>query len=140
MRMAAEKHACRAALVLAGLFLVAGMMPAAAAKDDPGKKKVLVLGVDGLDPRLIQHHMERGRLPNIKRLIESGDFSRLHTIMPPLSPIAWSTFITGMDPGGHGIYDFIHRETDTMFPYLSMSRAHDPKRSSPRSQAHGGAG
>jgi predicted AlkP superfamily phosphohydrolase/phosphomutase len=128
MRMAAENHARRVVLPLAAALLLAGMVQPVTAANDPGKKKVLVLGVDGLDPRLIQHHMERGRLPNIKRLIESGDYRRLHTVMPPLSPIAWSTFITGMDPGGHGIYDFIHRETDTMLPYLSMSKAHDPKR------------
>ena len=43
--------------------------------------------------------------------------------MPPLSPIAWSTFITGMDPGGHGIFDFIHRDPESMLPYLSMAEA-----------------
>jgi predicted AlkP superfamily phosphohydrolase/phosphomutase len=43
--------------------------------------------------------------------------------MPPQSPVAWSNFITGLDPGGHGIFDFVHRDPNTMIPYLSTSRA-----------------
>jgi predicted AlkP superfamily phosphohydrolase/phosphomutase len=114
--------------ILAALLLVGALgEPLQAAGEE--KKKVLVLGVDGLDPRLLNYHMQRGRLPNIKKLIEQGDFERLHTTMPPLSPIAWSTFITGMDPGGHGIFDFVHREPDTIIPYLSMSKAEGPSRS-----------
>ena len=51
-----------------------------------------------------------------------GEFKRLETTMPPQSPVAWSTFITGMDPGGHGIYDFIHRNPQTLMPFSSMAQ------------------
>src|SRR5215467_12643946 len=73
-------------------------------------KKVFVLGVDGLDPTLLQQFMKAGSLPNFRRLISQGDFKPLKTTMPPLSPVAWSSFVTGMDPGGHAVFDFVHRD------------------------------
>jgi len=85
--------------------------------------KVVILGIDGLDPRLLERYMSEGVMPNFSKLAAEGDFKPLQTMMAPQSPVAWSTFITGMDPGGHGIYDFVHRDPKTMFPYLSMSRA-----------------
>jgi predicted AlkP superfamily phosphohydrolase/phosphomutase len=86
-------------------------------------KRVVILGIDGLDPRLLERYMADGRLPNFSRLVAEGDMRDLQTSAAPQSPVAWSTFITGMDPGGHGIYDFVHRDPATMLPYLSMSRA-----------------
>ncbi len=106
-------------LVTIGL-LVGGIAPVGAARAP--KKKVLVMGVDGLDPKLLQQFMDAGDLPNFRKLVAQGDFKPLTTSMPPLSPVAWSNFITGMDSGGHGIYDFIHREPETLIPFLSMSR------------------
>ena len=88
-------------------------------------KKVVVLGIDGMDPKLLQTFVDQGRMPNFKALMAEGDFRPLQTTMPPQSPVAWSTFMTGMDPGGHGIYDFIHVDFDTMLPYSSMAKA-DP--------------
>ncbi|NQU42094.1 alkaline phosphatase family protein, partial [bacterium] len=72
--------------------------------------KMLILGIDGMDPVLLQQYVSEGRMPNFQRLIEKGDFSALGTSAPPQSPVAWSNFITGMDSGGHGIYDFLHRD------------------------------
>ncbi|NLH48346.1 MAG: twin-arginine translocation signal domain-containing protein [Myxococcales bacterium] len=85
-------------------------------------KKVLVLGFDGMDPILVQSWMKEGLLPNFVRLQQMGGFSVLGTSIPPQSPVAWSNFITGMDPGGHGIFDFIHRDPKTILPFLSTSR------------------
>ncbi len=82
---------------------------------------MIILGFDGMDPVILQALMERGRLPAFNRLRESGDFRRLRTSLPPQSPVAWSNFITGMDPGGHGIFDFIHRTPEDYLPYLSTS-------------------
>ena len=87
----------------------------------PGRR-VIVLGFDGLDYQLTRTLMEAGRLPNFSRLAKMGGFSALATSMPPQSPVAWSTFTTGLDPAGHGIYDFIHRDPETMTPYLSTTR------------------
>ena len=86
-------------------------------------KKVVVLGIDGMDPTLLQKFVEEGRMPNFKALIAEGDFRPLQTTMPPQSPVAWSTFITGMDPGGHGLFDFIHVDPVKMAPYSSMAHA-----------------
>jgi predicted AlkP superfamily phosphohydrolase/phosphomutase len=87
------------------------------------QKKVVVLGFDGMDPNILTQLMDKGRLPNFEKLRASGDFKRLATSMPPQSPVAWSNFITGMNPGGHGIFDFIHRHPESMLPYLSTSEA-----------------
>ncbi len=86
-------------------------------------KRVIVLGFDGMDYRLARRFMDDGRMPNLKRLAEMGHFQPLATAVPPQSPVAWSNFITGLDSGGHGIFDFMHRDPATMIPYLSTSRA-----------------
>ncbi len=88
--------------------------------------KVLVIGFDGMDPRLLRQYRDEGALPNLDRFISRGDFRELGTSIPPQSPVAWSNFITGQNPGGHGIFDFIHRRPDTMVPYLSTSDAQPP--------------
>lgn len=88
----------------------------------PVGKRVVVLGFDGMDFGVTSRLIEEGRLPNMARLAETGGFSPLQTSIPPQSPVAWSDFITGLDAGGHGIFDFIHREPATMLPYLSTSR------------------
>ncbi len=87
----------------------------------PVGKRVIVLGIDGMDPKLLTNFMERGVMPNFSRLAAEGSFKELTTSVPPQSPVAWSNFITGMNPGGHGIYDFIHREPQSRIPYLSTS-------------------
>jgi predicted AlkP superfamily phosphohydrolase/phosphomutase len=88
-----------------------------------GKPAVIVLGFDGMDYELTKQMMAEGRLPNLSRLAARGAFQPLGTSMPPQSPVAWSNFITGLDAGGHGIFDFVHRDPNTMIPYLSTSRA-----------------
>ncbi len=72
-------------------------------------KKVIVIGIDGMDPQLCETMMKDGQLPHLARLREVGGFSPLGTSIPPQSPVAWANFITGAGPGAHGIFDFIHR-------------------------------
>ena len=93
------------------------------ASDAGGGKRVIVLGFDGMDHAVVTRMLAEGKLPNLARLAETGGFSPLETSVPPQSPVAWSDFITGMDAGGHGIFDFVHRDPETMLPYLSTSRA-----------------
>ena len=87
-------------------------------------KRLIVLGVNGMDPGFIERHWDE--LPNMTALRRSGDFRRLGTTIPPQSPVAWSTFITGMDPGGHGVFDFVHRNPKTMQPFSSMAETDEP--------------
>jgi predicted AlkP superfamily phosphohydrolase/phosphomutase len=72
-------------------------------------KKVIVIGIDGMDPRLSERMMKEGLLPNLEKLRAGGGFSTLGTSTPPQSPVAWANFINGAGPGDHGIFDFIHR-------------------------------
>jgi hypothetical protein len=67
-------------------------------------------------------------MPNFSRLAAEGSFAPLGTSVPPQSPVAWSNFITGHDPGAHGIFDFVHRDPATKTPYLSTSRTVPPAR------------
>ncbi len=91
-------------------------------------QRVIVLGIDGFDHQLATDLLSAGRLPNLARLASQGGFRPLATSTPPLSPVAWSTFITGLDPGAHGIFDFIHREPSTLESFLSTSRTVPPGR------------
>lgn len=90
--------------------------------------RMIVLGLDGMDPRIVHRMMAEGRLPNFQRLAREGHFGPLRTSTPPQSPVAWANFITGMDSGGHGIFDFIHRDPATYLPYLSTSRTEASQR------------
>ena len=92
---------------------------------EPGKR-VIVLGFDGMDYAFTKEMMERGEMPHFSKVAAGGDFQPLTTSAPPLSPVAWSNFITGMDSGGHGIFDFLHRDPATVIPYLSTSQPLPP--------------
>ncbi len=72
--------------------------------------RLLVIGMDGLDPKLLDAMLAAGELPNFAKVIARGDYKRLATAMPPQSPVAWANFISGSHPGKHQIYDFIHRD------------------------------
>jgi predicted AlkP superfamily phosphohydrolase/phosphomutase len=102
---------------------VAALVACNGSRTASGKTAVIVLGFDGFDYTLAKQMMAEGKLPNLSKLAQMGAFQALGTAMPPQSPVAWSNFITGLDAGGHGIYDFVHRDPKTMIPYLSTSRA-----------------
>jgi predicted AlkP superfamily phosphohydrolase/phosphomutase len=104
---------------LAGLLSIISTGCSTAAKSATAKR-VIVLGIDGMDPNYLDRHW--AALPQLDRLRREGEFKHLETVMPPQSPVAWSTFITGLDPGGHGIFDFIHRDPQTMAPFSSMAQ------------------
>ena len=75
-------------------------------------KKVVFLGMDGLDPKVIQTLIGRDRLPHMKALSARGCFSEIQSTNPPQSPVAWASAATGLNPGHHGIYDFIARDPE----------------------------
>jgi predicted AlkP superfamily phosphohydrolase/phosphomutase len=79
-------------------------------QSSPSGKKIIVIGIDGMDPRLSEKLMAAGKLPNLNNLRQMGGYSPLGTSMPPQSPVAWANFINGAGPGSHGIFDFIHRD------------------------------
>ncbi|MEP7039467.1 MAG: alkaline phosphatase family protein, partial [Acidobacteriota bacterium] len=85
-------------------------------------KKVIVIGLDGFEPKIVESLLNAGELPNLGRLKKEGGFSRVQTTYPAQTPVAWSTFATSTNPGGHGIFDFIRRNPKTYLPDLSMNR------------------
>jgi len=117
-----------AGFVAAIIVLVAAVFVFSCTRDASGQatgKRVLILGIDGMDPTLAEGFMAEGLMPNLQKLMSMGDFKPLTSSIPPQSPVAWSNFITGSNPGKHGIYDFIHRNPDTYMPYLSTSETEE---------------
>ncbi|MDE0585602.1 MAG: alkaline phosphatase family protein [Planctomycetota bacterium] len=84
-------------------------------------KRLVIIGFDGMDPRLAQRFMDEGRMPNMKALADEGTFSPLQTSYPSMSPVAWSSFATGVDSSRHNIFDFITRDPCTYLPILSST-------------------
>lgn len=95
----------------------------------PRVRRAVVVGLDGLDPGLVRRFMARGLLPNLRALAERGCFHDLATTNPPMSPVAWSSFATGVLPGKHGIFDFLTRDPRTYQPDLSSAEVRPPRKS-----------
>lgn len=90
--------------------------------------RVVVIGLDGMDPDIAELMMASGRLPHLAQLRDMGTYGRLATTCPAMSPVAWSSFMTGAGPGRHGIFDFLHRDPRTYLPDLSSAQIRPPKR------------
>lgn len=97
-------------IIRASLIAVSALLVSCSDPELVPQKKVIVLGIDGMDPEVASRLMAEGKMPNFKKLAEEGGFSPLGTSIPPESPVAWSNFITGRNPGGHGVFDFLHHE------------------------------
>ena len=91
-------------------------------------KRVVILGLDGLDPDLVDDFLQQGLLTNLAQLREQGSYRRLGTTWPPLSPVAWSSFSTGTNPGKHNIFDFISRNPANYRPSISSVHIGRPRR------------
>jgi predicted AlkP superfamily phosphohydrolase/phosphomutase len=83
---------------------------------------VIVIGLDGLDPGLVEGLLSAGELPNLAKLRAQGGLARVATTCPAQTPVAWATFATGVNPGGHGIFDFLRRDPQTYLPDLALNR------------------
>lgn len=82
--------------------------------------RVLALGLDGADPRVLKQLMDSGHLPNMKLLADHGSFHPLAVPNPAQSPVVWAALATGQNPGRNGIYDFIGRDPKKYQPQLSL--------------------
>ena len=85
-------------------------------------ERVIVIGLDGLEPSIVGPMLDAGELPNLSRMRERGGYSTVETTTPAQTPVAWSTFATGTNPGGHGIFDFLRRDPKTYRPDIALSR------------------
>lgn len=92
-------------------------------------RRVVILGLDGLDHTLTARWLDEGKLPNLAALRDQGCFKPLASTLPPISPVAWSSFQTGVNPGKHNIFDFLTPDLQTYQPKLSSVEIRPPRRS-----------
>jgi len=90
----------------------------------PNHRKVFVIGLDGATYDLIRPWAEQGELLMFARLMDEGTWGSLRSVIPPLTPPAWSSFLTGMTPGRHGVYTFLQRKPGSysLTPFNSTFR------------------
>ncbi len=84
--------------------------------------KLIIIGLDGMEPTLVEKYLSEGKLPNFLKIKKSGAYARLQTTTPAISPVAWSSFMTGSHPAKHNIFDFLSRDPRTYLPDLSSAR------------------
>jgi len=91
-------------------------------------KRVIILGLDGMDHGLTEKMLDAGKLPQLAGLRDQGCFKPLGSTVPPISPVAWSTFQTGVNPGKHNIFDFLTPDLRTYQAKLSSVDIRPPRR------------
>lgn len=82
--------------------------------------RVLILGFDSFDPGVFEDLLSKGLMPNLSKYVEAGNYARFTVSDPPQTEVSWTSIATGLDPGGHGIFDFVHRDPSTYTPYVSL--------------------
>lgn len=82
--------------------------------------KTLILGFDSFDPKVFEELAGRNELPNFEKFSRHGGYAQLEVCSPPQTEVSWTSIATGSDPGGHGIFDFVHRDPATYVPYVSI--------------------
>ena len=119
----------RAGVRLAALGFACALLPACdppGRRGTPGNPSVVVLGFDGADPRDVERGLKEGRLPALARLAGRGRLMPLGTTTPPQSPVAWSTFATGLRPGAHGVLGTTIRDATTYAPRSGVLEIEPP--------------
>ena len=81
-------------------------------------KKLFVLALDGVPFTLLQKLIKTGKMPNLARLAETFHFAQMDSVIPPVSSVAWASFMTGKLPHEHGIWGFVERDPGTMDWYV----------------------
>ena len=110
------------AIAMIVLWPIRRLVRLIARRRPPGKprfQRIVILGLDGLDHGLTQRLLAEGKLPHLAALRDRGSFHPLASTLPPISPVAWSTFQTGVNPGKHNIFDFLTPDEQTYRPKLS---------------------
>ena len=82
--------------------------------------KTLILGFDSFDPAIFDRLAGQNQLPNLEKFSQQGGYSKLQVCSPPQTEVSWTSIATGADPGGHGIFDFVHRDPATYTPFVSI--------------------
>jgi predicted AlkP superfamily phosphohydrolase/phosphomutase len=80
----------------------------------------LLIGLDALDPNIIERMYESGKLQHLSKYIHNNGYARFTVANPPQSEISWTSIATGLNPGGHGMFDFVHRDPATYMLNVSL--------------------
>jgi predicted AlkP superfamily phosphohydrolase/phosphomutase len=107
------------ALYLATVGSLSPMLSGCKPSFKEAKSKVVIIGFDGVEPTLFEKYLEEGHFPNMERLIKMGSYNHLMTTNPSESPVCWTSFAVGANPGWTGIYDFLRRDPMTYMPIIS---------------------
>jgi len=82
--------------------------------------KTLIIGLDAFDPSFFETLSEQGKLPNLATLLKNGGYTRFQVSNPPQSEVSWTSIATGLNPGEHGMFDFVHRDPRTYALSVSL--------------------
>ncbi|MCJ7537142.1 MAG: alkaline phosphatase family protein [Anaerolineales bacterium] len=82
--------------------------------------RTIILGFDAFDPVFCEELLQSGRMPNLARFLTVDGYRRFEVTNPPQSEVSWTSIATGLNPGGHGIFDFVHRDPKTYTPFVSL--------------------
>lgn len=82
--------------------------------------RVLLIGLDAFDPKRFERLHDAGKMPNLGKYVDSGRYSRFAVTNPPQSEVSWTSIATGLNPGGHGMFDFVHRDPATYALNVSL--------------------
>src|SRR5215471_19935973 len=107
---------------LTALLLSAARPVPAAAAASPAPGRIVILGFDGVDAHIVEDMLARGELPNLAALKARGGYSPLTPTVPAQTPVSWATFSTGLDPGGHEIFDFLKRDPADLIPTFAVAQ------------------
>ncbi len=80
----------------------------------------VILGLDAFDPTVLEHLLGQGQLPHLAGLATTGGYARFAVANPPQSEVSWTSIATGLNPGHHGIFDFVHRYPASYNLYVSL--------------------
>jgi predicted AlkP superfamily phosphohydrolase/phosphomutase len=82
--------------------------------------RTVIVGFDSFDPGTFERLSESGKTPHLSKFTTHGGYARLEVCSPPQTEVSWTSIATGVDPGSHGIFDFVHRDPATYLPYVSI--------------------
>ncbi|MFN2144365.1 MAG: alkaline phosphatase family protein [Anaerolineales bacterium] len=71
--------------------------------------KTIIVGLDAFDPKYFEALHEKGKTPHLSKYVERNGYSRFKISNPAQSEVSWTSIATGLNPGGHGMFDFVHR-------------------------------
>jgi predicted AlkP superfamily phosphohydrolase/phosphomutase len=82
--------------------------------------KTIIVGFDAFDPKRYERLVEEGNLPNLGKYLEQGGYARFEVANPPQSEVSWTSIATGLNPGKHGLFDFVHRNPANYTLHVSL--------------------